>query len=414
MVIFLFILLVLQSFLYLKADRAIFGTYITPTTALSLPYLLVLFTHILFHEALQFKPVSAKSILVWNIGTIIYWSGGVLLAKLALKKAVAHPFTKVKGLDIYVKGLYPLLLSLVAFLTLIMLYSLIKSLAYFGVQKIYTEEFATRFAGGGLFGYSLIILRFFLVYLLVITNKKNLVANIFIILIIGFNLIYQVKGWLLIPLLAAFLIRFVINDEKKGKISKTVLKRTALFFLVGASFFTFFYYLSLGSKMPIQFVFTHFFHYLWSGIIGLSEYLNSDLPIGDLTYQIFNPINNIYNKITGKEMDSVVNPFFFNTYNVYYKGSNVTTFFGSILVSAGYLKSVVIVFIFSFVNYGVLIKFLNNKTIINLVLYSFFLTALFFGWFNFYYQHLLFYIILVVGMFLNLLFRFSRKTFNQP
>jgi hypothetical protein len=275
------------------------------------------------------------------------------------------------------------------------------------LRAINTEEFASKFAGGGLFGYCLIVSRFLLVYLIATTNKKRIITNLCILAIVVFGLLYQVKGWLLIPLIAGLMIRFLTGSRQK--ISKAALKKGGVVAFIGIFFFALSYYISLGPDVPTSFIFVHFFHYLWSGIIGLSEYLNSNVPIGELTSQIFNPINNVFNKIMGNEVDSVINPYFFSTYIPYHKGSNVTTFFGSILVSSGVIRAVLITSIFSFISYGVFIAFLKKKNVFNLSLHAFFLTALFFGWFNFYFQHLMFYVIIIVVVMLNMLFLFRKN-----
>ncbi|WP_405400105.1 DUF6337 family protein [Maribacter sp. Asnod2-G09] len=395
--------------MYLRIDRVIYGTFITPISALTLPYLLVLLTHILFHEALGFKSISPLSVFIWNLGTVLFWIGGLIIAKLFLKKKVVNPFENILGLDLKIKNLNFLVLLITILFCLVLFYSLIINVLSMGYNSISTEAFATKFAGGGLFGHSLTLLRYILVYLIIVTSKKQYLTNLLILIIIWFNLLYQVKGWLLIPVISGLLIRFVLLEEKNGGLSRTFFKKTLFISVLGFGFFALSYYISLGSKVRFEFIFTHFFHYTWSGLIGFSEYLASGIKMGEYVAEIFNPINNIINKISGLPVESALNPNYFSTYIYYHKGSNVSTFIGSIFISSGPVLSVFICFFFAIVNYGIFINFLIKKTIFGLILYSFFLVGLFFGWFDFYFRHLIFYVIIIITLLFNWLIYSGRK-----
>ncbi|MCF8714888.1 oligosaccharide repeat unit polymerase [Joostella atrarenae] len=272
----------------------------------------------------------------------------------------------------------------------------------YGITNISNEEFATSFAGGGIFGYSLIMLRYLLIYLVIKVKKRELFSIVAIFLILIFNLLYQVKGWLLLPVLAGLIVRYGMLNDKKG-ISKKMLKKIILIALFGFSFFAISYYFSLGSKVKFSFIFTHFFNYLWSGLIGLSEYLKSDLQIGGKVYKIFNPLNSLINNLLGDPVINPINSNFLNIYELYFRGSNVSNFFGTIYINSGLFNFFLIIFIFSLVNYGCFIFYLLKKNIFSLILYSFLGIGLFFGWFDLYYQNIIFYVFILISLFFNVL-----------
>src|SRR5215472_7254066 len=60
-------------------DRRVFGTWFTPFNLLGYPYMVVVVSAFLFAPPLGFVPVYTRSILIWMVGLLVFWSVGSII-----------------------------------------------------------------------------------------------------------------------------------------------------------------------------------------------------------------------------------------------------------------------------------------------------------------------------------------------
>lgn len=374
------ILLIVEVIVLAVADRILFGTYITPITVLSVPYLLVVLLAILIGPALGFLPFFYPSLWVWIIGLPIFWIPGFILSAIFLQKTniFNYPYSSINSTK-----LDNLILNLSLLAILILISGLIKS---YNISKVGSEIFRESF-GSGLSGHTLIISKLFFIYLIVRFRKINLLP---IGLLLGFYFLYGVKGWIFIPLLSGILIRILL---KKTKINFSLISKILVF---GIIVFYIVYRLALGPTMPLNFVFVQFFRYAFAGVLGLSEFIKHQGEFGIGPSVIINPIINLYLKISGSgifnKYDSV------NTFIGADMNSNVKTIFGTIYLYAGLTWGCVFTLLVGAISYLFLILTIKTHNIIFLIIYGTFLTMFLFGFFDTYSSNLFFYEFPIFGI----------------
>ncbi|WP_036984439.1 DUF6337 family protein [Prolixibacter bellariivorans] len=264
-----------------------------------------------------------------------------------------------------------------------------------------SDNFQAAF-GGGISGHTLMASRFFFIALIVKYKKKY---NIPLLILLFFFISYGVKGWIFIPIISGLFVRIILRKTTLSIwfITKLLLSSFLLFYTV--------YRIAIGPQMPIKFVFTHFMTYIFSGPLGLSEYLKQNNEIGFDPGVIVNPLINIYNHFLG---DGEL----YNYKNIMTNiggdiSTNTKTFFGTIYIYSGSFWGIIYTLIFGAMTYSFLIISLKTKDLIFLVIYGTFLTMLFFAWFDSYTGNLFFYEFPTFGILLYLTYNTLRKK-NNP
>lgn len=382
----IFFFFLLEIYFIAKIDRMLYGTFFTPVMILCVPFIIVLSIILLFGNSMGYKEFYFPSLLVWIFGIFFFWLPSLFFSLVFLKKTNIknYPYQIMphKSFDNF-SYYFSYILILILFL------GLSKSIKQ---GDLGTEEFENDF-GSGLVAHISIISKFFFIYLIVNYKKKNIIP---IILLLTVYFIYGAKSWILIPLLAALIIRIILKKTYFGisLIIKAVTIAILIFYLV--------YYVSIGPDMPIDFIITHFLSYLFSGVLGLSEYVKADGIVGIDPYMLINPIVNLYNKIIGMEIMNTysnINTSIGNDADV-----NVKTIFGSLYLYGGIFWSIIFTFILGSVYYLLLIFTIKIKSIIILITYFTLLTLLFFGWFDTYTSNLFIYEYFIFGILLYAFF----------
>ncbi len=341
-----------------------------------------------------YKEFYFPSLLVWIIGIFFFWLPSVLFSVLLLKKTHIRNYPYQIIPDKIVEN-FSYYFSYI--LVLILFSGISKSLSQ---NDLGTEEFENDF-GTGIVAHISIISRFFFIYLIVNYKKKNLIP---IVLLLTVYFMYGVKSWILIPLLAAVMIRIMLKKTNFG-ISLVIIALMCailIFYLV--------YYISIGPDMPFDFIVVHFFSYLFAGVLGLSEYVKVDGVVGVDPYMLINPVVNFYNKIMGLEIMNTysdINTSIGNDAEV-----NVKTIFGTFYLYGGPFWSIVFAFILGSIYYLLLIFTIKLKSIIILITYFTLLSLLFFGWFDSYTSNLFMYEYLIFGIFLYSFFELIITKYN--
>ncbi len=363
-------------------EKKAWHTYYTPLNFLMIPYTIVLLITIMVAGgSLGFVDFYYPSILVWNIGLLVFSIPSIFLGFLFCKNNISLDIADKSCSKRIVIVLISLLLSFLFIFHFI-------SFSGGGAPALGSSEFKDGFSGGGFWGH----LRIFTIPLLIMLiyyverRYKWFYILIFIFILVGF--MYNVKGWIIIPVLSGVFMRLYT-----GKMKLTI----RLFLIVfGGGILLFF--LSYGLAIIVAngkdiefgfvtFIFGHFFHYLTSGVLGFSMDVYYNFPDAGNFEILWAPLINIINLITGNgELISQVNPLYFNSgINL----TNVRTFFGTIYIYTNIVEFVFYILLSSTLMYCLKLAILKWNNIYMYTIYFFECGLLAMGWFEFYYFHLI-------------------------
>lgn len=340
---------------------------------LSVPYIIVLTILLIFGNSLGYNDFYFPSLWIWIIGLCLFWLPSPIFFLVFMKETNKR------------NNLFRPLISenlernchIISYILILMLFVGLSKSSQKG--SFGSEEFEQDF-GSGIVAHISIISKFFFIFLLV-NYKKKYILPILLFFLVYF--LYGAKSWILIPILAAVLIRIILNRNKFS------LKLLVSIFLIGVLVFYFVYFLSIGPDMPIDFIFSHFLSYLFSGILGLSEYIRSDNFVQLDPQMLINPIVNLYNKITGNDIINTYSNL--NTDIGNGAEVNVMTLFGTIYLYGGIFMGAIFVLVLSFIYYSFLILSVKSNHIILQITYFTLVALLLFGWFDTYTSNLFFY-----------------------
>lgn len=377
-------------------------TLYTPLLFLALPYTFVLLTTLCISDSFNFISFYYPSILIWCGGLLLFAIPSYTLG--ALLSINNKP---VKS-EINTQSFSKTLLFSTALITLLFIKHFQQILGN-STDFIGSDEFAEDFSGYGFWAH----LRLFSLPILImaihyVDSKKWWLWPV-IILMLLINVLNQVKGWIIIPVISGLALRLYSK--------RTKLNLPLLFYTLAGSFLVFIisYMLLpvLGNNGEftselLEFVFNHFFHYLTSGILGLSLDMIRDFPDRNSFDILITPFINIWNQIIGKEeILSPVNPFYLNT------GldlTNVRTFFGTIYIYTTIPQFIFYVLFFSTLMYLLKLATIKFNNIYVYVIYFFECGLLCMGWFEFYFFHLAMIEVPILTLFLLLIDKiFTRK-----
>jgi hypothetical protein len=150
------------------------------------------------------------------------------------------------------------------------------------------------------------------------------------------------------------------------------------------------------------------FSYLWAGVLPLGEQLASGAKVPeDDRLRVYAPMINIWRRVTGTyETSYEPRGVLFSPLQDSFttgEGSNVNTLFGTVYLYRGWLESAVVAFLLGSASYGLYMSFFTPGLWWCKGIAAFFLSGLFFGWFEYYYWHGVFVSVLALGGVLQLL-----------
>ena len=271
-----------------------------------------------------------------------------------------------------------------------------------------SDDFAFEYSGAGLWAHLRAMLTLLLIMTIYFINKKQWWLIPLAIVMLGIVFLNQVKGAILIALIAGLLLRIYTG---RTKLSFRIL----LYTLIGGVVVFFgSYILSLvvaGSgemnNHIMTFISRHFLHYLTSGTLGLSVDAYNGFPMEKNFQMLITQFVNICKVIVGDgEMLSPINPLYYNTGNSI---TNVRTFFGTIFVNSNWIEFVLITLVWSSIIYLVKIVTHYSRSIYIYVIYFYLCTLLCMGWFDYYLFHLSVVEIPVMALLFMLLVKILRK-----
>lgn len=392
---------VVLFYIEVKAWKSIY----TPLVFLMLPYTIVLLISIAISGNWGFVEFYYPSILLWSVGLFVFAIPSFYFAFLLRKNNIPLN-TSIKETSM------PLLVSVVAlFIILLFLYRF-KSMAG-GLSAIGTHDFGNDFSGRGFWGHLRQLSLPILIMAIYFVDKKNKWLWLIVIPLILVALLYQVLGWVIIPILVGISMRLYSG--------KTKLKASLLLYIVLFAAVVFFasYIMSLVvaeedgelNEEVLAFICRNFIHYLTSGTLGLSVDMERGFPdAGPFELLIAQFINIGKMFIGDDEMVSVINPLFFNTgFNM----TNVRTIFGTIYLNSNSFIFVIFTFLLSCSIYMLKLAAIRFKNVFIYTAYFFECGLLFMGWFDTYFSSLSSLEVPLMSLFLLLLCRVSGPKLSE-
>lgn len=378
--IILFFFLIEVAILF-KLEKVLWGTYYTPLNFLMIPYTVVLLITINLPSSLEFVTFYYPSILVWSVGLIVFFLPSLLLGLIKAKDNQEVDTIYIQE-PIRLKPLY----VISGLLLLASLYYLFTK-SHTSEEMIGSDEFASETLVGGFWGHVREVLLAIMILIIFLFQKQKKYYYFLIVGTLFVAIIYQVKSWILVPVMAGVIMRLMTE--------KTRFRLNTIFYVVIGGSFMFFlsYYLILVFAVDetefnvdiLEMIYKHFIFYLISGTAGLSVDIQSGILEVPNPESIFAPFLNIISLIDGREFVSPTNPVFLY---IGWTSSNVRTFFGTLYINLGIVGAVWYVLFLAFLLYFVLLWLKRKPNMWLLSFYGLMASLLFMGWFEFYFFHL--------------------------
>ena len=363
-------------------ERRIWGNVFTPLNILMLPFAAVLFLSIYIVKLFNLYPFVYESIIVWELGLLIFaipsWFCSIFL----------KPEDKVP-VEVQMVGMPNPKVVFFSVLPILAVYGLhLKSVLGASTSSLGSDQFAEEATAGGMWSHFFVLIMTLEIFCIFYMSKKNWFFIIPVLVCIVFCVLNQVKGWVLIPLIGASLIKVFTGQLHIS------LRTVVIVLLGGFGFFFLSYYLSLVLSEDKEFtddvlffIFRNFFHYLSSGVLGLSMDWDRGILEEPSVEYLFTPFHNIANLLTGNKLLSNLNGYYLQT-TWPGLGTNIRSFMGTIYVY-GREFAPFVVLLYASVSYVFYFCMIRKRTSVWVMLSAWFCSLLFMGWFDYYFALLI-------------------------
>lgn len=379
--ILLLALLLLEVYVLGYLEFISWRTIYTPLCCLMFPYLLVLLISMAVAGHLGFVNFCYSSISVWCVGLPVFAIPSYLLS------LAKNRYPLIFGEKVH-EGRYPATLGIISLLLALLFLWRFHSVWNSSTAMFGTDDFAEDFAGHGIWAHLRTLAMPLLIVAVYYFKRKQwyLWGIIFALLLI--QLLYMVKGAIIIGVASGLLIRLMAGKMhlNLGLILKVSLGAFAIFLL------TYMVLPLLGNESAeanvelFEMVAGHFLHYLTSGTLGFSYDANLNFPDMGNFEILVSPFVNIYKTLTGDpNLLSPVNPLYLHTGISY---TNVRTFFGTMFIYCNSWQFIAYTLILSSLIYSIQLGSLRSGNMFLYTLLSYYCGLLGMGWFEFYYFHL--------------------------
>jgi len=377
---------ILEVFVLCYFEAKIWRSFFTPLFFLMIPYSIVLIVTVLLsgNSVIGLKELYYPSILIWCVGLFIFSIPSYALGYANMRKGWNAQPPTVKENDI------PDLIFWIVLVLSILFIIRFRSMSATTDTFVGSEEFADDFSAHGLWAHIKQIIFPFLIIGLFLVDRNHKRMWLIILPILFVIIVNQVKGNILIGLLAGMCMRVCFGKTR-------ITWKLFLWVLLGA----FGVFLVSYAILPILgkgagkitgelwlFVARTFVHYLTSGIQGLSIDMANGFPDTGSFQTIISPLVNLSNTIqgNGSELISPVNKYYL------YSGINLTnvrTFFGTLYIYSNSFSFVLYTLFLSTFLYLLRIGSVRMGSLYLHTIYFFMLMLLAMGWFEFYFFHLM-------------------------
>lgn len=284
---------------------------------------------------------------------------------------------------------------LIAFSLIVWTILMLKLYSLGGALVLEEDDLQKQFASNGLFGHIFVIDIFLLTYYLsiVVEKKQKLIKAVLILLLFLPPFFYQVKGWMILPIVVSVIYKKSIG--LKQNILKYVLIALTIVvcFLLGYCI-----NYNLSDADDQTYLLGHFLKYFFAGIGGWSEAVNCHFQMGQNPYYLLKP----FSDIIGITQDKAYYGYSYVVINYNGEYTNVFTLIGNSICFAGRLYAYIYIFFLGLGSYLFANSVIKSSTVGMNLAYSIFATALAFGFFGSYFTMLNIYEMIFYGLMVNL------------
>ena len=340
--------LLIEVVLLVLCEKRWWQSFFTPITALAIPYTLVVLLAAVVGGHNGFVPLYYPSLAVWIIGLPVMSCVSFVMS-IVFRSMPVTPKVQLSGLRH--EGLYvSLMAGLLLLVALHLRGTIASSLFAFG-----SDDFGEDFATFGIYGHIMtVLIAMEIVAFAQIRPHKRWLYSGLILLCVFFLFVNQVKSWVIIPVLAGVWLCLSIG---KLRLSIKLLMWVGL---GGLLLFVLSYLVAFLIAQGVSYeshigdyILSHVYHYLLSGVLGFSELCRLDLIDQPAPEALFAPIINLFNTIIGREPISPINPNFLYIHSDAMLGTNIRTFFGTIYLYGGSMLFVPYILLVGAVGYAV-------------------------------------------------------------
>ena len=376
-----FLSIVIEIGMLFYLEKKAWKTLLTPLNILMIPYLVVLIVSILISGHFDFVEFYYPSILLWNVGLLLFAIPSFAMAGYAQK--YQYPIERTEIEETKMPLVFTLICAMLFMMFAYRLMSTIRSSQF----MIGSDDFAEEFAG---FGFWAHLKRFCVVMLMLCiyyVNKRQAWIWIFILAFMVVSVINMVKGTMIIPAVVGVLLRLASGKMRiTGRLIFVILiSALAVFIIAYGLAIVVVNDMEVNDKV-LLWIFQRFVHYFSSGTLGLSVDMERGFPDRGSFDVIWTPFINLFNQITGRgEILSPVNPtFFFTGISL----TNVRTVFGTLYIYTTPLQFALYTLGLSAFCYTLKIFSVRFNNLFTCTTYYYFCALLAMGWFEFYFFHL--------------------------
>lgn len=362
-------------------ERKAWGTILTPLNILMLPYVAVLLISVGMAGHDGFVEFYYPSILLWNVGLLLFALPSFLLAGYAGK----HHYD-IRTTAITDDAIPRVFVAIGIVLVLMMSYRLLGTIRS-SKFLIGSDEFAEEFVGFGFWGhlkhFCSVMLMLFIYYL----DRRRRWLWLFIIPLMLVSFINMVKGAIIIPPVVGVMLRIASGKTKVTPrlMLWVALSAVAVFFITFGAAVVIVNDIAMNGGVA-EWIMQRFVHYFSSGTLGLSMDMQLGVPDRGPFTVIWTPFINILNQLTGDgEVLSPVNPtFHFTGISL----TNVRTFFGTLFIYTNPVQFALYTVGLSAVCYTLKMLSVRSRNLFVNTFYYYYCALLAMGWFEFYFFHL--------------------------
>ena len=380
--IILFGSFILEVILLTMAEKKLWGTWYTPLNCLVLPFCAVLLVILTMPSSLGFVHFYAPCLLIWMGGMIVMaipsWALAAGYRKYHSEPKIAASTPKNENL-FYI------------FCTLLIIPFLfrIRGLMGSSLNMIGSDEFGEEFAVYGFFGHLLILLLGCSIVLFSCIRKGNRIIPVLLILAITMiAFLNQVKSWVMIPLMAGMILCLLTEKMHLSVKVVSIIAVSGIVLFMGSYFIMFI----VGNGVEYnehmgKYVLEHIYHYIASGILGMSEDVRKGIVEQPNPDVLFAPFINAVHAITGDPYVSAINPHYFEINTNNGLQDNVRTFFGTIYANSMGGFWIFTIIVISSMVYLVRIWAIQSQSVYIVAMDAWFCALLAMGWFEYYFFH---------------------------
>lgn len=382
-------------------ERKAWNTLYTPLNFLMIPYVIILLLSVCIAGRGGFVAFYYPSILVWIVGLPLFAIPSFVFAAsfrgyLVPKDGGEELSGQEKTICVRPKSFsenetFPLILFCLGMTLCLLFIWHFRAVASSSTEFIGSDQFAEDFSGHGLWAHLRMMLIPIFILSIYFVSKRRWYLWLLILPTLLVMFINQVKGWIVIPVIAGFFMRLYVGKTRLSlKLLLSVVLGGALVFLISYVFLP-----VLGKQGTVnnelyEFVFDRFSSYLTAGVFGFSQDAYLHFPDrGEFDILISQFVNLAKTAVGDEDLLSPVNQFpLQHCANVAAAPTNVRTLFGTIYIYTNWLSFSLYTLVLSTMMYMLKVLALRSKNVYVNGIFFFECSLLAMGWFEFYFFHL--------------------------